>query len=131
MIVAIIGTRWPEDERTFEPTTEAGRKAKAAVRQFIARLPPEDDIVSGDAAGVDSWAWDAAYNLRQFIRIKPAWTRDGHAGGPRRNATIAKIADRMVAFWDGKSRGTKSAIEEMQKLGKPVVIVKFMDPPTG
>lgn len=62
---------------------------------------------------------------------EPAWSRDGKAGGPLRNATIAKIADRMVAFWDGKSRGTKSAIEAMQKLGKPVTVVKFMDPPTG
>lgn len=131
MIVAIIGTRWLEDEHTFEPTTEAGKRAKAAVHKFIARLPPEDDIVSGDASGVDSWAWYAAFNLRQFIRIKPAWSRDGKAGGPLRNATIAKIADRMVAFWDGKSRGTKSAIEAMQKLGKPVTVVKFMDPPTG
>lgn len=42
--------------------------------------------------------------------------------GYQRNERMAVYADALVAFWDGKSKGTKHMIELMEELGKPVVI---------
>lgn len=43
----------------------------------------------------------------------------------RRNKAMAEAAYVLVAFWDGKSRGTGNMINTMKKLGKPVKIVAF------
>ena len=36
-----------------------------------------------------------------------------------------KEADYVVAFWDGKSPGTKNSINLAERLGKPIQIVYF------
>lgn len=118
MIVAIVGSRpnlsWTEGHQT---------RARNAVYGCIARLPPEDDIVTGDAEGVDTWVRLAAVRSRVVIQVIPAWTRESRSAGPMRNRRIAAICDRMVAFWDGASRGTRSAIEAAVAIGKPVHLV--------
>lgn len=38
------------------------------------------------------------------------WNKHGRAAGPIRNEEMAQYADALIAFWDGKSRGTKSMI---------------------
>ena len=53
------------------------------------------------------------------------WDKHGRAAGPIRNREMAEYADFLLAFWDGRSRGTKSMINEMYKLAKPVKIVKI------
>ena len=40
-----------------------------------------------------------------------------------RNPDIVAAADRVVAFWDGTSRGTADSIEIARKTGKPVAVV--------
>ena len=83
-----------------------------------------DVIVSGGARGVDSIA--AAWARRKglgVIEYKPSYARYGKAAPHVRNDLIVADADRVVAFWDGKSRGTKSTIEEAKRHGKPVEIV--------
>jgi len=39
-----------------------------------------------------------------------------------RNGFIVAHADFVVAFWDGKSRGTKNAIDRAKRLGKRLYI---------
>lgn len=52
------------------------------------------------------------------IKNFPAdWDKYGKAAGPIRNAQMAEYADYLIAFWDGKSRGTKNMIETMINLG--------------
>ena len=68
-----------------------------------------DVIVSGGARGVESIA--ASWARRQgfaVIEHKPDYRRYGKAAPHVRNSQIVADADRVVAFWDGKSRGTKS-----------------------
>jgi len=36
---------------------------------------------------------------------------------------MGDIADSLIAFWDGKSPGTKDMIEYMKKLGKSTEII--------
>ena len=83
-----------------------------------------DVIVSGGARGVDSIA--AAWARRRGIPViehKPDYARYGKAAPHVRNDLIVAEADRVVAFWDGRSRGTQSTIRKALKHGKPVDIV--------
>ena len=81
------------------------------------------EIVSGAAKGVDAlgerFAFENAIPVKQF----PAdWNKHGKSAGPIRNRQMAQYADRLIAFWDGKSRGTKNMIETMKEYDKPVTV---------
>ena len=71
------------------------------------------EIVSGayykgaDKLG-EQYATEKGFQLTKF----PAdWKRYKRAAGPKRNQQMANYPDTLVAFWDGKSRGTKNMIE--------------------
>jgi len=38
---------------------------------------------------------------------------------------MADVADALIAFWDGQSRGTKSMIEIARRKGLQVAVVKY------
>ena len=70
------------------------------------------EIVSGTCRGTDKlgeqYAKERGCKLTQF----PAdWNKYGKAAGPKRNQQMANYADVLIAFWDGKSRGTKNMID--------------------
>lgn len=74
------------------------------------------EIVSGVARGADllgeKYAKEKEYNIKQF----PAnWDEHGKAGGYIRNEEMAKYADALIAFWDGKSKGTEHMINLAKK----------------
>lgn len=82
-----------------------------------------DMIISGGAHGIDTLAeeYADAHGIPKVI-FKPNYKRYGRAATHVRNRKIVKMADMVVAIWDGKSRGTKSTIEYAQKQKKPVCI---------
>lgn len=75
----------------------------------------------------------------QFVSIKhyeiskfPAnWNSFGKSAGYRRNAEMAKFASEegnigvLIAFWDGKSRGTKHMIDLVRKYRLRVHVVTY------
>ena len=78
-----------------------------------------NEIVCGEARGADSlgkrWAIENGIQIASF----PAdWNRYGRAAGARRNEEMGNYADYVVAFWDGKSRGTKHMIHYMEQNNK-------------
>jgi hypothetical protein len=84
-------------------------------------LPPQtSQIISGGAKGVDAcardWALAHGVPLREFL---PQYEVYGRAAPLRRNLTIIRHADLVLAFWDGQSRGTKYVIENCKRLGVP------------
>ena len=84
------------------------------------------EIVSGGASGADAlgerYAKDRGYKLKIF----PAeWSKYGRRAGPIRNREMAEYADALLAYWDGKSRGTKNMIEEARARGLKVSIKLF------
>jgi len=83
-------------------------------------------IVSGGATGADALAESYA-KLRDIpIQVFPAdWDTHGRAAGPIRNRQIVKASDLIVAFWDGKSPGTRSTKGLTEKAGKPFLHVKI------
>lgn len=81
-------------------------------------------IVSGGAVGPDRLAERyARENAIPMRVIRPQWN-SGPAGqfniraGFERNTTIVEAVDRVVAFWDGESNGTRDTIEKARDRGK-------------
>jgi predicted Rossmann fold nucleotide-binding protein DprA/Smf involved in DNA uptake len=83
-----------------------------------------DEIVSGGAKGVDTCA--AAYAKEHGIRLvefTPQYQQYGRAAPIIRNRQIVDYADRVLAFWDGISKGTLWVIRYAQKIGKPCQVI--------
>lgn len=90
-------------------------------------IPPNCGlIISGGAKGIDTLAeqYAALHSIKTLI-IKPDYDKYGRAAPIRRNDTIVDSSDLVIAFWDGKSRGTKYVIDYAQKTGKPIQIIKI------
>lgn len=66
--------------------------------------------------------WDLNFD---YIEKKADWKKLGKAAGMVRNIEMAEIATGLIAFWDGKSRGTKQMIDEANKRGLEVLVVMF------
>jgi len=59
--------------------------------------------------------------IKKYI-FKPKWQEFGKRAGYIRNQLIINEADKVIAFWDGKSKGTKHSINLAILAGKPVDI---------
>ena len=96
--------------------------------RYVLRQNPEKvELVSGGAQGADTLAERLS---EQLFDKKPHifyanWDRYGKAAGPMRKEQIVRRADIVLAFWNGKSRGTKDTINKAIKAKKPVIIVPF------
>ena len=81
---------------------------------------PKDttEIVSGGAKGIDNCARNYALShdlkLTEFL---PEYSKYGRSAPLKRNLQIIEYADVVIAFWDGKSRGTKYVIDNCKKQG--------------
>ena len=89
---------------------------------------PEDttEIVSGGAHGIDTCAKN--YALQHDLKLTeflPEYDKYGRGAPLRRNITIIEYADLVLAFWDGKSRGTKYVINNCKKRNITVVVHRF------
>ena len=83
-----------------------------------------EEIVSGGAVGADNCA--AEYARRRGIRLTvflPQYESYGRAAPIVRNRQIVDYSDKIIIFWDGKSKGTLSVIKYAQKSGKPFEII--------
>ena len=70
------------------------------------------EIVSGGCEGADKLGERYAVERGCSIKEMPAdWKKHGKSAGPIRNEQMAKYADALIAFWDGKSKGTKNMID--------------------
>lgn len=87
----------------------------------------EVEIVSGTAAGADTlgerYAQEKGYEVKKF----PAqWDLYGKSAGYKRNQQMAEYADGLIAFWDGKSKGTKHMIDIANKMGLKVRVIRYL-----
>lgn len=84
------------------------------------------EVVCGCARGADQmgeyWALQNNIPVREF----PAdWKTHGRGAGYLRNHEMAEYADALVAFWDGKSRGTANMIEQARRKGLDVRVIMY------
>ena len=83
-----------------------------------------DTIVSGGAKGVDTYAREFARRKGlKMIEIFPDYEKYGNFAPLERNKRIVDESDCILAFWDGKSRGTKYALDYAKEKHKPITII--------
>lgn len=106
--------------------------------EIIREVTKEDNsidkvrIVSGTARGADRLGEQYAQIMHYDVSKFPAaWDIYGKSAGYRRNAEMAKFASEdgnigvLIAFWDGKSRGTKHMIDLAKRYGLKVHAVNY------
>lgn len=87
-------------------------------------LPAETtEIVSGGAKGIDASAREYALaNSIKLTEFLPDYAKYKKGAPLKRNLQIIEYADVVIAFWDGKSKGTKFVIDNCNRIGKKVVV---------
>ena len=81
------------------------------------------EIVSGGARGVDTSAREYAltHNIK-LTEFLPEYERYGRSAPLKRNLQIIRCADMVLAFWDGKSHGTRFVIENCKNENVPIKV---------
>lgn len=97
-----------------------GSGESTKVYDRIRQIPAGATIVHGAAEGADQLAAHAARTLGYRIEAFPVtpadWHRHGKRAGILRNlAMLDAGADLVIAFWNGRSPGTRHMIEEAQR----------------
>lgn len=88
------------------------------------------EIVSGHAKGADMFGEEyAAIHSLKITVFKPDWKQYGRGAGPIRNREMLKYAMEgkpiVIAFWDGKSKGTKNMIDQAKKVNATVHVISY------
>lgn len=104
-----------------------GRIVKTTMQKLFPN--PQDQIdyvISGNARGADlaGELWAHA-NAVPVMLIPAQWGAHGKSAGPIRNASMAKRGTYLVAFWDGKSKGTKNMIDMATKAGLEIHVERY------
>ena len=107
MKLAIIGSRWLMIND---------------IQKYIPNRVTE--IVTGGAKGVDYCAKKFALSRKiKVTEFLPDYKRYGRFAPLQRNLKIIDYSDEVLAFWNGKSRGTKFVIENCEKSGKKLTVI--------
>ena len=93
----------------------------------IVKVPwPITSVVCGKAKGADTLGEHWAKVNKLSIDEYPAdWELYNRGAGNIRNNQMAKNAEALVAFWDGKSFGTKNMISQAVNYGLEVCVVRI------
>jgi hypothetical protein len=115
--LAVVGSRQFE-EQYYDDVRDL---LESIVNNYDVKL-----IISGGARGIDSLAERFADEQNISKSIFPAqWDKYGKSAGYIRNQLIVDNCDKLVAFWDGKSKGTEHSInlaKEQSKLLKIYIL---------
>lgn len=116
MRLAVVGSRG-FDHYSF---------AEFVLDEFRETSPTPLVIVSGGARGADLMAsLYATRNELEYVVHLPMWDKHGKSAGYIRNVDIVNDCDELVAFWDGKSKGTLHSINTAKKQGKTVTVIRY------
>lgn len=102
------------------------KKVKEYLDAFKDITLSEIFVISGGAKGVDSLAikWAKENNL-QYKEILPDWDKYGKKAGMLRNTQIAEECDELIAFWDGRSKGTMDTFNKVKTMKKPAFLINL------
>lgn len=109
-VVMVCGSRGWKDER--------------AIGDALTELQP-DLVIEGGAKGADTLGRHVARFLN--IRTETYLPLKSYPSPQRyhmRNDEMLNAASYVLAFWDGKSRGTKSVIDKVEARGLPHRVVQ-------
>ena len=133
MRILVCGSRtWDNKEaietRMYDQLT-AAQKGYRDVRTGV----PELVFIHGAASGADELCQEVVEDMHDdghlWVAVQefPAeWNKYGRAAGPIRNKQmlVEGRPEIVLAFWDGKSRGTANMISQAKAAGVPVEIIR-------
>ncbi|AGM46867.1 SLOG family protein [Pseudorhizobium pelagicum] len=112
-----------------------------SIEEFLAELDFNDlEFVLGGAPGADKQAQELAEEeALPHLVIPAAWydmtspcvrRQNSHGeynalAGMKRNIKMAEKGTHLIAFWDGKSKGTKDMIDQAKKRNLVVKIINY------
>ena len=104
-----------------------GSRTLTVTDSQLAELLPAGttEIISGGAVGIDTAAelYADAHRISKHI-ILPEYGKYGRHAPTMRDTRIVRLADIVVAIWDGASRGTAFSIKYAREFGKPVRVYR-------
>ncbi len=107
MKVIVAGSRWYKKYGNIEKTLDK-------LLFFNDNIDNKElEIVCGTARGVDTLGEE--YSRKRKLKLKkfePNWKKQGNSAGAIRNKMMARYSDMLIAFWDGKSKGTQDMINK-------------------
>jgi hypothetical protein len=104
-------------------------QAEAYIDFCISEIRKKHTLIflSGGCRGADALGERYAKEHGYPVEYYPAdWKTFGKSAGPIRNQQMAEIADYVICFWDGKTKGTMAMIRYAIQLKKPLKI-KIID----
>jgi hypothetical protein len=111
-VIAVVGSRtWIYQDRVWEYLDKLHARGQEML--LVSGACPE---------GPDLFAELWAKKRGNPILLYPADWSKGRSAGFARNSLIIKDAEIVLAFWDGRSKGTLDSIEKGWKLGKQVLV---------
>lgn len=119
--VIIAGGRNFKDYNLLKTKCDAFLEEKRKTHEVV--------VISGTASGADAMGERYAQERGLAVRRFPAdWNQYGKAAGYIRNCQMADNADALIAFWDGRSRGTGNMIEIARKRNMPIRVAGYPAP---
>ena len=83
-------------------------------------------LICGMARGADLTAYKLFKEVGLPVEEYPAnWDQYGKQAGFIRNTQMAGVADMLIAFWDGESRGTAHMIDTARKHNLNVLVFNY------
>jgi len=110
------------------------------LKKLFEKLKEEPELVCGMAKGADLMAKEIFDREGLVVHEFPADWKDmskpcrrkvnaygeyNAMAGMKRNTEMAKFADMLIAFWNGRSRGTKDMIGTMHSMHKKVIVIEY------
>ena len=105
-------------------TGSRGIKNKIIIFHILDKNVPDGSmVIQGGAEGVDSLTLDWCNKCKKDIHWKTMEpVKNNRDYFLHRNAEMVGMCDRVIAIWDGKSRGTKFTIDYAKARNIPVII---------
>lgn len=114
--VIVAGGREFKDYQLLEKTLD----------DFLQDRKEPTRILCGMAHGADELGLLYAHWHNYELEKHPAkWDIHGKRAGFIRNEEMANNADALIAFWDGKSHGTKDMIKRAKKHGLDIRVIRY------
>ena len=131
MRVIIAGGRDFNDFKLLESNINKIFKQLSDEKSISACIDESNiEIICGKARGADTLGEQFAKEYKLSIKYFTAdWNTYGKSAGYRRNAEMANYAKEdngvLIAFWDGKSKGTKHMIDLAKSNNIRVFIINY------
>lgn len=116
--------------RNFNNRTLAYKVLNKLKEYLALQGRPIAALVCGMAKGADllGYQWAKDNNL-PILEYPANWAKYGKQAGYLRNKEMSEVGNYLLAFWDGKSPGTKIMIDLMKQAEKEYCVAKIQTQP--